>query len=76
MATKDITDKQVAQAYRAKSETQDCLWPYDFLHKWTGQPIKVCYRAMERAHKRGLVDYGTSLRSGWLTRKGVDLIEG
>jgi len=35
---------------------------------------KVCYRAMERAESHGLIDYGVSLRSGWLTNKGILLL--
>lgn len=50
-------------------------WPYDLLAEWTGQPIKVCYRAMERAEERGLIEYGTSLRTGWLTEKGKALLQ-
>lgn len=81
MATKDITDRQVCEAY------QQCVmarnpgnlsveWPYDVLRRTTGQPFKVCYRAMERADQRGLVEYGVSLRSGWLTEKGQELLKG
>ena len=36
----------------------------------TGEPEKVCYRAMERADRRGLLDYGVSLRTAWLADKG------
>lgn len=86
MATKDITDKQVCEAYaEIKKQTDDLMsrralliekhdWPYDLLMKMTGQPEKVCYRAMERAEERGLIEYGVSLRSGWLTEKGKELL--
>lgn len=50
-------------------------WPYDLLAEWTGQPIKVCYRAMERAAERDLIEYGVSLRTGWLTDKGKALLK-
>lgn len=52
----------------------DYPWPHYILAARTGQPLKVCYRAMERAYRRGLVDYGVSLRSGWVTEKGKALI--
>jgi hypothetical protein len=42
----------------------------------TGQPAKVVYRAMERAYSRGYIEYGVSLRSGWLTEKGLALLNG
>lgn len=80
MATKDITDKQVCKAY-AEAERQrgidwknDYEYPYLILMRITGQPEKVCYRAMERAEERGYIEYGVSLRTGWLTIKGKELI--
>ena len=73
MATKDITDKQVCEAYAAYNNDRS-MWPYEILQEVTGQPWKVCYRACERASRRGLVEYGVSLRSGWLTSKGVELV--
>src|SRR3990167_9143890 len=51
-------------------------WPYKTLEQWTGQPQKVCYRALERAAERDLIDYGVSLRTGWLTDKGRALLDG
>lgn len=50
-------------------------WPYELLAERTGECEKVCYRAIERAYDRGLVEFGTSLRSGWLTDEGRALIE-
>lgn len=50
-------------------------FPYETLAAETGQPEKVCYRAMQRAERRGLVEYGTSLRTGWLTPAGKTLLE-
>lgn len=50
-------------------------YPYETLVIETGQPEKVCYRAMERAADRDLIEYGVSLRTGWLTDKGKALIK-
>lgn len=50
-------------------------WPYELLAKRTGEHWKVCYSAMVRACDRGLIEYGTSLRSGWLTEKGKELLK-
>ena len=80
MATKDITDEQVCGAYETYScardvyKQSDDYWPYTILEGWTGEPFKVCYAAMERAARRGLIDYGVSLRTGWLTDKGRQLL--
>jgi len=83
VATKDITDKQVCEAYAeaARQRGLDWIyhryeWPYEILERATGQPEKVCYRAMERAESRGYIEYGVSLRTGWLTEKGKELMNG
>jgi hypothetical protein len=79
MAMKDISDAQVCTAVvdaRAAEWKRggESLWPYTLLMERTGQPMKVCCRAMERAADRGLVEYGVSLRTGWLTDKGQALL--
>lgn len=73
MATKDVTDLQVCLAYRQRSLGRD-EFPYGILSEQTGECQKVCYCAMERAHRRGLIECGVSLRTGWLTDKGRELI--
>jgi hypothetical protein len=79
MATKHITDKQVCEAVRDARgmewmrDGKEC-WPYDLLAERTGQPLKVCWRALERACDRDLVTFGTSLRTGWLTAAGKTLL--
>ena len=76
MSTKDITDLQVCEAYKRCEHGRPRVWPYEILQETTGQAFKVCYRAMERAHERGLLNYGTSLRTAWLTDKGKALLAG
>jgi len=48
--------------------------PYETLAAETGQAVMVCYLAMRRAARRGLIEYGVSLRTGWLTPAGRDLL--
>lgn len=80
MSVKDISDKQVCEAYAEAERQRGPDWnrhydfPYVILQRMTGQPEKVCYRAMERASDRGYIEYGVSLRTGWLTDKGRALI--
>lgn len=75
MARKDITDKQVCEAVRdCKSTNHREFWPYELLAQRTGECEKVCYAAMERAYDRDYIEYGVSLRSGWLTEEGRRLI--
>jgi hypothetical protein len=80
MATKDISDKQVCLAYAEYKRMYDAHeypvhWPYEILESWTGQPKKVCLSAMERAARKDLVEWGVSLRAGWLTKVGREIIE-
>jgi hypothetical protein len=86
MATKDISDLQVVQAYaemqrqmqRQMDATREPGLKFEhadeILERTTGQHPKVCERAMERACGRDLVEYGMWLRGGWLTDKGKALL--
>ncbi len=74
MSRKNITDEMVCRAYEECKRINLDRWPYEILQEWTGEPEKVCYRAMERAEERGYIEYGTSIRSGWLTEKGEELL--
>lgn len=47
----------------------------DILHEMTSQSRKVCMRAMERVLSRGLLNYGVSLRTAWLTMQGKQFLE-
>lgn len=74
MQRKDIPDDKVVLAYmQSKIENME-RYPYEILSEWTGAPFKVCYAAMERAHARGYIEYGVSLRTGWPTEKGENLL--
>lgn len=75
MATKHIADAEVCRAVHDSRSAQWTVgYAYTILSRTTGQPMKVCYRAMERANRRGLLDYGVSLRTAWLTPAGRALI--
>lgn len=74
MATKHISDLEVLQAYQDAKARQFTEFPYELLEQRTGQCQKVCYRAMQRAERRELIEYGVSLRAGWLTDKGLAML--
>jgi len=80
VARKDISDKQVCEAYAEAAKQRRPDWsynyemPYEILQRVTGEVEKVCYKAMERAEKRGYIEYGVSLRTGWLTKEGLELL--
>lgn len=69
---KDITDKMVVKAYAERKPFGP--WAYEILAEQTGSHENVAYAACERAFEHGLIEYGTSLRSGWLTDKGKALL--
>lgn len=77
MTRKDITDEQVlqsiVQAQGQKYGGKPVKFATDYLMESTEQPIKVCLAAMQRAMDNGLIDYGVSLRTAWLTEKGLEL---
>lgn len=72
MAVKDINDAQVCQACAAfhAGDTRNSL---SILMAMSGQPPKVCLRAMERAERRGLIEYGVSLQTAWPSKTGWQL---
>lgn len=51
------------------------VWPEQILHAKTGIAVKKCFRALERASRKGLIEYGVSVSSGWLTRAGKELLD-
>lgn len=79
MATKDISDELIcritAEIWSRRESGEHSLWLDNLLHESTGEPMKVCYCAMERAYNRGLIDCGVSLRGAWLTDKGQALLQ-
>ncbi len=85
MATKDISDLDVVLAL-GEAWNFDCFLSEKgemILARRTGQPVKVCRRAIERAARRGLVEwFGYSrrhdpmkmFRAGYLTPEGRSLL--
>ena len=75
MATKDITDLQCCQAALAR-EQQGIGGGRTLEHlvRMTGQPEKVCCRALERAYARGYLEWGVSVATCYLREKGWELL--
>lgn len=76
MARKHVTDRMVCEAYAEYKRIGRGVgvFPYDILMARTGEPFKVCWRAMERACDRDLIEFGVSLRTGWVTAAGEALL--
>lgn len=72
---KNISDFYVVLAYDLSNKLIDRPYPYELIQKWFCCNEKLAYKVCERADKRGLIEYGVSLRTGWLTDKGLKLLE-
>jgi hypothetical protein len=75
VATKrsDISDLEVCKAVQKYQNTLGDF-PYQTLAKKFSCNEKLAYSACERAYDNGLIEYGVSLRTGWLTDKGKELL--
>lgn len=63
------------KAYEIRNQhNPQMIWPIEILTIETRECEKVCYRAMERAERKGYIEYGVSLRSAWITDKGKELL--
>lgn len=51
------------------------LAPWQILMNEVKAPEKVVYSAMKREDKKGLIDYGGSLRTAWVTPEGYEFLE-
>lgn len=71
MATKDISDLQCCIA-AMPSERYERTG--EKLMKLTGQPEKVCERALERAIRRGYLDCGLGAWWAFLVEPGEELL--
>lgn len=69
----DITDIDVCLAVEEYQKEKN-LYPYELLADKFNCDEKLAYSACERAFNHDLIDYGVSLRTGWLTEKGKQLI--
>ena len=67
----DVSDREVCLACRRRS-THEFITD-ELAKRFPGCPPKVLYAALERACRRGLIEYGVSMRTGWLTPEGEEL---
>lgn len=71
---KDISDLEVCRAVKRYRETRGDF-PYEFLARKFECDEKLAYSACERAVDNDLIEYGVSMRTGWLTEKGENLLK-
>ena len=70
----DISDYEVCLAY-SNYKYNPADYAYEILGEKFKVSYKVAYAACKRACERDLVEYGVSLRTGWLTDKGLELLK-
>jgi len=76
MKRSDIPDEVVCWAYWARKFYDLECFSSDILAKmYPDHPEKVIYAAMRRADDHGYIEYGVSLRGGWLTDKGKAFVK-
>lgn len=73
MKRSDINDYEVCLAVAEYQRTRGDF-PYEILAEKFDCDEKLSFAACERAAERGLIEYGVSLRTGWLTEKGEALL--
>lgn len=49
-------------------------YPPEILKDKFNEPEKVIHSAIMRACNKDLIEYGASLRCGWITQKGLDYL--
>lgn len=74
MKRSDIPTKAVLIACH-RFHDGDGSAPYKVLADKFNAPEKVVYAAMEREDNKGLIDYGVSLRTAWVTPKGYEFLK-
>ncbi len=70
-----ISDLMVVKAVDVYCKDRSGRFPYEAIAGALGCPEAIAYAACERACDRDLIEYGVSLRTGWLTDKGKELLE-
>lgn len=73
MKRSDISDYEVCLAVEDFQKTMG-NFPYEVLARKFNCDEKLAYSACKRAEENGLIEYGVSLRTGWLTEKGKQVL--
>ena len=71
MQAKDIPDSSLLALLHAQG--QGAPFAYRVLYD-AGVPTKVVEAKFQRFYRRGWIEYGVSLRTGWLTAKGKEAL--
>jgi hypothetical protein len=72
MSAKDISDEEVCRA--TVYAWEDGIYIHWALRDLSCQSETDCIHAIERAYRRGFLDYDVSLWEAWLTDRGKQLL--
>ena len=75
MKRSDIPTIEVLIACHQFHKEKNGITPWQALMDKFSAPEKVVYAAMDRDCDKGLLDYGTTLRTAWVTEEGYELLE-
>lgn len=74
MSRKDVTDADVVRAAHEYHYVSGQPFVDERLSVRTGEPMKVCQAAIERAIRHGYVECGVTERTCWPTPAGMALL--
>ena len=74
MKRSDIPTIEVMIAYKQYNDDRYGDFPTVILMKKFNAPEKLIYSAIQRDYDNDLIEFGVSLRTGWLTDKGLQLL--
>ena len=78
MKRSDIPTIEVLKAYQKYDQNRYSEsiteFPTEMLMKKYNCSEKLVYSAIQRDYNNGLIEFGISIRTGWLTDKGIDIL--
>jgi hypothetical protein len=70
----DISEFELLEYIQKRRQNWELPTP-DLVWMERGFPLKVVYAKLQKLLDRGLIEYGVSLRTGWLTPAGERRLE-
>ena len=71
LSLKDIPDTTILKQQYLWCNNRDLAFTYDSFPEW---PQKLVLSKMGKLYEKGYLDFGVSLRTSWLTDKGIELL--
>ena len=75
MQLKDISIKTILEQQQQWQDNNDLSFTYEILSKKYNCSEKLIYKKMEKLVDKDYLEYGVSLRTAWLTEKGLKFLK-